>query len=56
MPKPINPDRRRFLGSAAIALAAAPFAMSGPLLAQSDDAKPGAGIWPVSKGPYSTPM
>ena len=43
MSKPINPDRRRFLGSAAMALAAAPFAMSGPLLAQSGDAKPGAG-------------
>jgi pimeloyl-ACP methyl ester carboxylesterase len=43
MSKPINPDRRRFLGSAAIALAAAPFAMSGPLLAQSSDAKPAAG-------------
>ena len=38
-----TPDRRRFLGTAAVALAAAPFAMSGALLAQSGDAKPGAG-------------
>jgi len=38
-----NPDRRRFLGSAAVAFAAAPFAMSGAVLAQSGDAKPGAG-------------
>ena len=37
-----NPDRRRFLGTAAVALAAAPFAMSGAVLAQSGDAKPGA--------------
>ena len=29
MSKPINPDRRRFLGTAAMTLAAAPFAMSG---------------------------
>src|SRR5436190_13542407 len=36
-----NPDRRRFLGAAAVTLAAAPFAMSGSLLAQSGDAKPG---------------
>jgi len=36
-------DRRRFLGTAAVALAAAPFAMSGALFAQSGDAKPGAG-------------
>ena len=39
----IDPDRRRFLGTAAITLAAAPFAISGALLAQSGDAKPGAG-------------
>jgi pimeloyl-ACP methyl ester carboxylesterase len=39
----IDPDRRRFLGTAAITLAAAPFALSGALLAQSGDAKPGAG-------------
>jgi pimeloyl-ACP methyl ester carboxylesterase len=38
-----NPDRRRFLGTAAVALAAAPFAMSGALFAQSGDARPGAG-------------
>jgi pimeloyl-ACP methyl ester carboxylesterase len=38
-----NPDRRRFLGTAAVALAAAPFAMSGALFAQSGDAKPAAG-------------
>ncbi len=36
------PDRRRFLGTAAVALAAAPFAMSGALFAQSGDPKPGA--------------
>jgi pimeloyl-ACP methyl ester carboxylesterase len=38
-----NPDRRRFLGTAAVTLAAAPFAMSGALFAQPGDAKPGAG-------------
>ena len=38
-----NPDRRRFLGTAAVTLAAAPFAMGGALFAQSGDAKPGAG-------------
>jgi pimeloyl-ACP methyl ester carboxylesterase len=43
MPQQTNPDRRRFLGTAAGTLAAAPFAMSGVLLAQSGDAKPGAG-------------
>ena len=43
MSQPINPDRRRFLGTAAVTLAAAPFAMSGTLFAQSGDAKPGAG-------------
>ena len=37
-----NPDRRRFLGTAAVALAAAPFATIGALFAQSGDAKPGA--------------
>src|SRR2546423_15058331 len=37
-----NPDRRRFLGTAAVTLAAAPFVMSGSLLAQSGDAKPSA--------------
>ena len=35
-------DRRRFLGTAAVALAAAPFATIGALFAQSGDAKPGA--------------
>ena len=35
-----NPDRRRFLGTAAVTLAAAPFAMSGAVFAQSGDAKP----------------
>src|ERR1043166_3334358 len=30
-----NPDRRRFLGTAAVVLAAAPFAMSGAVFAQS---------------------
>src|SRR5438105_7786038 len=43
MPTHTNPDRRRFLGTAAVTLAAAPFAMSGALLAQSGDAKPGVG-------------
>ena len=38
----VDPGRRRFLGTAAITLAAAPFAMSGALLAQSGDAKSGA--------------
>jgi len=37
-----NPDRRSFLGTAAVTLAAAPFAMSGALFAQSGDARPGA--------------
>ena len=41
MSQPTNPDRRRFLGTAAVALAAAPFATSGALFAQSGDAKPG---------------
>jgi pimeloyl-ACP methyl ester carboxylesterase len=38
-----NPDRRRFLGTAAVTLAVAPFAMGGAVLAQSGGAKPGAG-------------
>jgi pimeloyl-ACP methyl ester carboxylesterase len=38
-----NPDRRRFLGTAAVTLAVAPFAMSGAVFAQSGGAKPGAG-------------
>jgi pimeloyl-ACP methyl ester carboxylesterase len=43
MSQSANPDRRRFLGTAAVTLAAAPFAMSGALFAQSGDAKPGVG-------------
>jgi pimeloyl-ACP methyl ester carboxylesterase len=43
MTQPTNPDRRRFLGTAAVTLAAAPFAMSGTLFAQPGEAKPGAG-------------
>jgi pimeloyl-ACP methyl ester carboxylesterase len=42
MSQPTDLDRRRFLGTAAVALAAAPFALSGTVLAQSGDAKPGA--------------
>lgn len=38
-----NPDRRCFLGAAAVTLAAAPFAMSGSLFAQSGEAKPRTG-------------
>ena len=41
-----TPDRRRFLGTAAVALAAAPFAMSGALFAQSGDPKPGGVVRP----------
>jgi len=41
-----NPDRRRFLGTAALTLAVAPFAMSGAVFAQSGGAKPGAGAIP----------
>src|SRR3954452_9792476 len=43
MSQNINPDRRRFLGTAAVTLAVAPFAMSGAVFAQSGGAKPGAG-------------
>jgi len=43
MPLHINPDRRRFLGTAAATVAAAPFVMSGAVPAQSGDAMPGAG-------------
>jgi len=43
MSEQTNHDRRRFLGAAAMTLAAAPFAMSGSLFAQSGEAKPGAG-------------
>ena len=43
MSEQTNHDRRRFLGAAAVTLAAAPFAVSGSLFAQSGEAKPGAG-------------
>jgi pimeloyl-ACP methyl ester carboxylesterase len=43
MSQHVNPDRRRFLGAAALALAAGPFLGNGRLLAQSGEAKPGAG-------------
>jgi len=42
MSQPTVADRRRFLGTAAVALAAAPFAMSDALFAQSGGARPGA--------------
>jgi pimeloyl-ACP methyl ester carboxylesterase len=41
MSQPANPDRRRFLGTLAATLAAAPFAMGGTLFAQSGDGKSG---------------
>src|SRR5690349_23638551 len=47
-----NPDRRSFLGTAAVTLAAAPFAMSGALFAQSGDARPGAGA--IRPGPHTS--
>ena len=40
MPDEINHDRRRFFGAAAMALAAAQFALSSAAAAQSGDAKP----------------
>src|SRR5262245_52304092 len=43
MSQPVTRDRRRFLGAAAVTLAAAPFALSGSLFAQAGDAKSGAG-------------
>jgi pimeloyl-ACP methyl ester carboxylesterase len=43
MSKHTNPDRRRFLDTAAVTLAAAPFAMSVAVFAQSGGAQPGAG-------------
>jgi pimeloyl-ACP methyl ester carboxylesterase len=47
MSQPTTPDRRRFLGTDAVALAAAPFARSGTLIAQSGKAKPDAlRTWP----------
>ena len=42
-----NPDRRRFLSTAAVALAAAPFAIGGTAFAQSGDAKPAGAISPA---------
>src|ERR1700738_3249834 len=39
-PEPINPDRRRFLGTAAMTLAAAQLALTGSADAQSSTAKP----------------
>jgi pimeloyl-ACP methyl ester carboxylesterase len=47
-----NPDRRSFLGTAAVTLAAAPFAMSGALFAQSGVARPGAGA--IRPGPHTS--
>ena len=47
-----NPDRRRFLGTAAVTLAAGPFAMSGVLFAQSGVARPGAGA--IRPGPHTS--
>ncbi|WOH68926.1 alpha/beta hydrolase [Bradyrhizobium sp. BWA-3-5] len=43
MSQHVTPDRRRFLGAAALALAAGPFLGSGRLFAQSGEAKPGGG-------------
>jgi pimeloyl-ACP methyl ester carboxylesterase len=43
MSQPAKPDRRRFLGTVAMTLAAAPFAIGGPLFAQSGDSKSGSG-------------
>ena len=36
-----HPDRRRFLGAASVTLAAAPFALSNAVFAQSGAGKPG---------------
>ena len=41
-----NPDRRRFLGAAAVTLASAPFAMSDTVFAQSGAGMPGPGAHP----------
>ena len=38
-----DPDRRRFLGAAAVTLAAAPFVLSDAVFAQSGAGKPGSG-------------
>ncbi|MBK3777770.1 alpha/beta fold hydrolase [Azospirillum brasilense] len=40
MPEAINRDRRRFLGTAAMTLAATQFGLSGPATAQAAEAKP----------------
>jgi hypothetical protein len=51
-PDGINPDRRRFLrrslGAAALTMAAAPFALGGPVMAQSNSL-------PGRSGPAPTP-
>ncbi|MCK1511216.1 alpha/beta hydrolase [Bradyrhizobium sp. 190] len=52
MSQQTNPDRRRFLGTAAAALATAPFATSGALFAQSGDAKSGAA--PIRPGAHTS--
>src|SRR5215475_10287584 len=44
--RPISPDRRRFLGTAAMALAAAPFAASGAAFAQAGANSAGGVIKP----------
>ena len=43
MSQPANPDRRRFLATVAVTLAAAPLAVDGALFAQSGDSKSGMG-------------
>ena len=48
------PDRRRFLGTAAVALAAAPFALSGALFAQSGGVQPSAGGGAVRPGAHTS--
>jgi pimeloyl-ACP methyl ester carboxylesterase len=53
IPQPISPSRRRFLGSAVMALAAAPFAMSGTALAQAATAK-AAGASAVKPGAHTS--
>jgi pimeloyl-ACP methyl ester carboxylesterase len=47
-----NPERRRFLGIAVLALAAAPLVMNGRLFAQSGAAKSGAG--PIKPGTHTS--
>src|SRR5829696_5659505 len=51
MSQPTIPNRRRFLSTAAAALAAAPFAMSGALFAQSGE-QPGGGA--VRRGAHTS--